>query len=80
MQGVGFRYAAERIALDVGVSGCVKNMPNGTVDLVCEGSKDKIDAVLKRIQESLGSHIKKMDCRWEKPTQQYTEFSVEFCF
>ncbi len=66
---------------DLDLCGCVKNMPDGSVDLVCEGSKDKIETLLRCIQEgSLGPHIKKTDCHWEKPTQQYTEFSVEFCF
>lgn len=81
VQNVGFRFTAEKIAMDLGLCGCVKNMPNGTVDLVSEGPKDKIETLLKRIQESaLGPHIKKADCRWEKPTQQYSEFNIDFCF
>lgn len=80
VQGVGFRYTAERLALELGLTGWVKNLPDGRVEIVCEGSKDKIDQLLENIQKSsLGPHIKKAALTWEKPTQEFTDFSVEFC-
>lgn len=79
VQGVGFRYTAERIALDLGLVGWVKNLPDGRVEVVCEGGKEKIEALLCQIRESsLGSYIKKIDCRWETPTQEFSDFLVEF--
>lgn len=80
VQGIGFRYTAERLALDLHLTGWVKNLPDGRVELVCEGSKDKIDQLLENIQKStLGLHIKKSSLTWEKPTQEFSDFSVEFC-
>ena len=80
VQGVGFRYTSEAIAHKVGgVAGFVKNLPDGRVDLVCEGAKEKIELFLEQIQEGeLGRHVQKIDCRWEAPTQRFTEFTVEF--
>ena len=79
VQGVGFRYTSEALAHKAGVVGFVKNLPGGRVELVCEGSKEKIESLLGQIQESeLGRHIRTTDCRWETPTQQFTDFSVEF--
>lgn len=81
VQGVGFRYTTERLAHETGVLGFVKNLPDGRVELVCESDKVKIDKLLVKIQESiLGRHIQKADCRWEDPTQKFTDFSVEFHF
>ena len=79
VQGVGFRHTAEGVALGIGVTGFVKNTQDNRVELVCEGSKEKVDACLEAIQKSeLGKHITKTDCRWEDPTGTFTDFTVEF--
>src|SRR5688572_13769093 len=79
VQGVGFRYTAERQALAAGLTGWVKNLPDGRVELVCEGSKDTIDKFLDGIKAShLGPHIKKVDVRWENPNGEFSDFTVEF--
>ena len=79
VQGIGFRYTSEALAHKAGVMGFVKNLQDGRVELVCESTKEKIEALLVAIQESaLGRHIQKTDCRWEEPTQSFTDFSVEF--
>lgn len=44
VQGVGFRYAARDAASDFGVSGWVRNLPDGSVEIVAQGS---VDAVAK---------------------------------
>ena len=81
VQGVGFRYTAEAIAHRLELTGWVKNLPDGRVELVCEGPKDKIEALFSEIQDgSLGRHIKKADCRWEEPVNEFKEFRVEFCY
>ena len=79
VQGVGFRYTAEAIAHQVGIFGFVKNLQDQRVEVVCEGSKEKIDAYRAEIQNSvLGKHIQNADCRWEDPTGTFSDFTVEF--
>ena len=81
VQGVGFRYTSEALAHKAGVTGFVKNRHDGRVELVCEGSKEKIDGLLLAIRESgMGRYIQKTDCAWEKPTNEFTDFTVEFQF
>jgi acylphosphatase len=81
VQGVGFRYTAESIAERAALTGWVKNLPDGRVELVCEGAKEKINALLSEIKESsLGIYIKKIDCQWEEPTDEFKDFRVEFCY
>ena len=46
MQGVGFRFAVERVALSRGVSGWVRNRADGTVEAVFEGERDDVDALV----------------------------------
>ncbi len=81
VQGVGFRHTAEGIALEIGLKGWVKNLPDGRVEIVCEGMKPQIDELLLKISESVvGRHIRSCDVSWEKPTQEFTDFRVEFCY
>ena len=80
VQGVGFRYTAEGIAQRLGLTGWVKNLQDGRVELVCEGPKEKIDAFFSELDGSLGRHIKNVACAWETPTHEFREFSVEFCY
>lgn len=39
VQGVGFRYATERAARRIGVTGFVRNLPDGRVEAVFEGTR-----------------------------------------
>ena len=79
VQGVGFRYTAEGVAHRIGLMGWVKNLPDGRVEIICEGSKENIDLLLAELQQGpLGRHIQKVDCVWEAPTNEYDDFTVEF--
>ena len=52
VQGVGFRFFAERAAKKAGVVGWVRNLPDGRVETVVEGSDD---AVEDRLPENFAS-------------------------
>ena len=79
VQGIGFRYTAEHLALDLGLVGWVMNCPDNRVEIICEGTKEKIELFLERIrQSSLGPYIKKTVCDWEAPTNEFKDFSVKF--
>src|SRR5262245_5367074 len=59
VQGVGFRATAERIAKDYPVTGWVKNLADGRVQMVAEGPADAIDDFLKAIRIHWKDSIKK---------------------
>ena len=82
VQGVGFRYAAEETAHRIGcLFGFVKNLQDGRVEVVCDSSKEKIDEFLKQMKEGpMGRFITKTDCRWEDPSGEFCDFTVELCF
>ncbi len=65
VQGVGFRYAARKIAEPLGVTGGVENLPDGTVRLVAEGPEDVLKRLLMQIRVSrLGPHIADERVAW----------------
>ena len=43
VQGVGFRWAAQKAARQLGVYGYVRNLPNGDVEIVAEGDDTAVD-------------------------------------
>ncbi len=51
VQGVFFRDTCERVATGLGVRGWVRNRPDGTVEVVAEGSRDAVDSLLAWCRE-----------------------------
>ena len=81
VQGVGFRFTAERVAADAGVTGWVKNMPSGDVEVLAEGSEKALQAVLGEIQNSvMGRYIDKTVIRWEEYRGEFSGFRIEFVY
>jgi acylphosphatase len=50
VQGVGFRFFAERAAREAGVTGWVRNRPDGTVETVVEGEPGAVARYLERMR------------------------------
>jgi len=65
VQGVGFRYSTKQIAAGFEVTGWVKNLPDGRVELqVMSADAEELEAFLREIDESsLGSLIKEREVR-----------------
>lgn len=59
VQGVGFRFTVKQIARGFDVTGWVRNLPDGRVELQTSGEAEEIEAFLAEIAESeLKSHIR----------------------
>ena len=77
VQGVGFRYTCKTIAHGYDVTGWVRNLPDGRVELQCAGEMDEVDAFLKAISESvLGGHIKKTTVHTVPPLTGVRGFEI----
>jgi acylphosphatase len=67
VQGVGFRYFVQRRAEEMGIAGWVRNRPDGSVEVLAEGSR----AALARLLEILGkgpglADVDRVDAEWGK--------------
>jgi len=59
VQGVGFRFTVKQIARGFEVTGWVRNLPDGRVELQCSGERGEVEAFLQEIADSeLKGHIK----------------------
>ena len=76
VQGVGFRYAAERQAAALGVQGWIRNLPDGGVEAVIEGPARSVDQMVDWAKVGPpGAEVSHVDTR-EEPPEGIRGFSV----
>lgn len=67
VQGVGFRYTAMRAAAGFEVTGSVRNLPDGRVELVAEGRAEELNAFRQAIRDAgLGHFIRDEHVSWSE--------------
>ncbi len=78
VQGVGFRAAVKRIATGFEVTGSVRNLDDGRVELLAQSwDSDELNAFLDAIDESsMGSFIKEREIHVIAPLNQLGGFSI----
>ncbi len=78
VQGVGFRYTARRIAQQHAVTGFVRNLDDGRVELVAEGTKGAIDGALAEVAEAMTGYIRDTQVAAIPVSGKYASFDVAF--
>jgi acylphosphatase len=78
VQGVGFRFTARSIAAGYAVTGYVKNLSDGRVEVVAEGERAEVEAFLGELASVMGQHIDKAEASWTEGTGEFRGFTVRF--
>jgi len=78
VQGVGFRWTASRIASHFAVVGYVKNLPDGRVQMVCEGESGELDRFLAAIDAEMGRYIADTAVTKTAAIDQFTRFDIRY--
>lgn len=77
VQGVGYRYFAQRKALGLGLTGYTMNLRNGAVKLYVEGSREVVEALLKDLEKGPPlARVTNCAVQWGPATRLYSSFSV----
>jgi acylphosphatase len=77
VQGVSFRAYTERTAVGLGLTGWVRNLPSGEVEIIAEGSAADIDRLVEWAQRGPTlARVDKIDVHFEPPTGEFPSFSV----
>ena len=78
VQGVGFRFTAAGSARSAAVTGFVRNLGDGRVELVAEGEKNEIRGFLDDVSASMQGYIRNEDVSWHDHTGEFDGFSVRY--
>ncbi len=69
VQGVGFRYFVQRTAAQLGLTGWVRNNDDGSVELVAEGARDKLEELKRAVERGPRmAHVDGVDVQWSRAT------------
>lgn len=76
VQGVGFRYQTLQVAKGFEVTGFVKNLSDGRVQLEAEGEESEVQAFVADLEDELGSYIRHAEKRGGTQKQKFFNFTI----
>jgi acylphosphatase len=77
VQGVGFRYSCYAEARRIGLSGWVRNTPEGDVEVWAEGTREKLENFLTWLRRGPpGARVDRVKCRQPAALGIYRDFSI----
>lgn len=79
VQGVFFRYETQNAATQRGVTGWVRNLPDGTVEAVFEGSESDVKRTLKWCEGGPpAARVDKLDVTWLSAEGTFDSFDIRY--
>jgi acylphosphatase len=79
VQGVGFRYSTVIQARKTGVSGYVRNMPDGTVEVVAEGAEDRLKKLVSWLKKGPPvARVDNVDVHYIPYNGYYNGFGIDY--
>ena len=76
VQGVGFRWRAVDAASGFQVTGYVRNLPDGRVELVAEGVQLELERLLAAVRARMRGLVEREEASWLSWTGEFRGFSV----
>jgi acylphosphatase len=77
VQGVGFRMFVQRQALALGLTGWVRNRPDGSVSFVAEGPRSELLSLVNRVKDGPSeAEVQDVEVTWLPYTGGFSRFEV----
>ena len=77
VQGVSYRYYALREARHQGITGTVRNLPNGSVEIIAEGDEDQVSRFIEFCRKgSPSAAVEDVRVTFEKSTGKFSDFNI----
>lgn len=76
VQGVGFRFTTVQIAREFEVSGTVKNLMDGRVHLVAQGTQEEVRAFLGELRREMEDYIRETETRESRGPRSLSGFRI----
>ena len=78
VQGVNFRFTAEAIASRFRVTGLVRNLRDGRVELVVEGTESELGRFQTAVEQAMRGNINEINATDTPATGEFTSFRIAF--
>ena len=78
VQGVGFRFTAHRIANRHQITGFVRNLHDGSVEMLAQGTAHDIEDCISDINQTFAGYTREAKITDLPPNPQYTDFKITF--
>ena len=79
VQGVFFRAFVSQRATQLGLTGYVRNLPRGTVEVNAEGERKQLDQLISYLKVGPpGARVEKVVTKWSEYTGSYSRFSIRY--
>jgi acylphosphatase len=79
VQGVGFRYHTMKAAQDLGLTGWVRNLRDGRVEVVAEGDLDRLNKLLQDLRKGPPSaSVENIDYDFSDSKDDFNQFQVRY--
>lgn len=76
VQGVGFRYTTYQTATRFEVVGTVRNLRDGSVELIAEGFPVTLEQFIHAVQQAMSGHITHTEIFDSPPTGEFSDFKI----
>jgi acylphosphatase len=77
VQGVGFRYTTKTVATGFEITGTVRNLPDGRVELIAEGDRAELEAFREAIRDAgLAGFIRDEQVTWAGTKNEFRGFEI----
>jgi acylphosphatase len=79
VQGVAFRYFAENRANELGLTGWIRNLYDGRVEVLAEGERVGLERLLDLLREGPRmARVEELDVEWREYTGAFPDFRISF--
>ena len=78
VQGVGFRHTTYSLAREYEVTGYVKNLPDGRVEVLIEGANDEVDRFVACLRQEMADYIRSAEVQDGPAGGQFDLFEIRF--
>lgn len=79
VQGVFFRAGTQKKAEKFGVSGFVRNLQDGRVEILAEGEKENVLKLINWVKRGpLFAKVEKVEVKWEEYKGEFGEFEIKY--
>lgn len=79
VQGVFFRVFVEKHALSLDLTGYVKNIPGGQVQVLAEGEKGRLERLLQLLHQGPpGAKVESVNFHWEEYKGNFKDFTIRY--